>query len=429
MEMSNYQQTGQEAEGMTPLTKKIISQREIGSESQADQAFQPSGSEIPVVLAVAPRSVFSFMVNVPSSCHVLWSINGSNQEIVPKGGSCTVKPFNYRISHLVTKQSVTYDCPVATCPTSDNVMVTVDAVLNFKINNAADFVFNIGAVRANELLTGTLEEGIRLMVRRRPVSEVKAMRGPTAGQDLKDLLQRKFANCGVNFETLKLQQIWLPPQMERDLMATTQMTRSLALLTRDHNLKVNDVNNRNQRELDQLKRTNDQLIVDKEGERHQMTENARQNLTRMSDLAKQSLASAEEQVQVMILKAQAEQDRAKVMAETRKTQELNSIREEALQIRLTADQALKEGVLDSQEELAQAERRAKEIKLDAEVESQLGEQILLQRKHELALAQRATLASLAERGHYNLVGSAADVMLKSMMEGDFNRDDFATMKI
>merc|ERR1740123_335845 len=177
-------------------------------------------------------------------------------------------------------------------------------------------------------------------------------------------------------------------------------------------------------EKDSLERKNERLLTEKAGQKRASEQQATVNKTNGDTEADQKKTEAEEQCEVMKLNAAAEKERAQRQAETQRQQELNKAREEALQVTLRADEDLRSGVLDSVEELAQAQRQAKEIELKAEVEASLATQIRLQREHELGLAQKKVLATLAAKGHYNLVGQAGDIMLKSMMEGDFNIEDF-----
>jgi len=367
-------------------------------------------------------------VNIPNKLHVLWNIAGEYQTTAEvKPGTTVFRPFQYRISHLVVRDQIPYDCPVAQCPTSDNVMVSVNLSLSFRIVTPDLFVFNLGAVRCDELLKGGVEEGVRKLVRKREVKDVKALRGHQSG-DLIDMLKIKFQNCGIDFTKVMITEVTLPENMQKALEATTQMNASLRSIDKQHAVDKSKTEKDLDIQLNALTRKNLQDKAEKGGEKQQAIIKADTDKTNMKEEAATKLAEAQVQVSVMKKNAMSEKERAKNNAERNRTQELNKAKDEAQKIKLRADEDLKGGVMDSVEELATAEREAKAITLDAEVENNLKEQVKMQRQHEFAIAQRKVLATLAEKGHYNLIGKTGDVMLKSMMEGDFNEKDFAALR-
>merc|ERR1712079_421632 len=97
---------------------------------------------------------------------------------------------------------------------------------------------------------------------------------------------------------------------------------------------------------------NERAMTEKAGEKRAAEQQAQVNLSNANSEKEEKVLKAEEQCDVMKLNATAEQERAKRHAETIKTTELNKAKEEALQIRLKADEELKSGVLDSIEKLA-----------------------------------------------------------------------------
>ena len=73
-----------------------------------------------------------------------------------------------RVSHIVTRATVTYNAPTRNCPTADNVMVNVDLSLTFRIgpdaDAAANFIYKLGAHRFDELIGAETEVAIRGLV-------------------------------------------------------------------------------------------------------------------------------------------------------------------------------------------------------------------------------------------------------------------------
>jgi len=418
MEMSGY--GGGDGRGAY-LTTKVI-----GDPSSAESALARSGNEIPVIAVVKPRSLLSCTLSIPTGVQILWNQSGAHSTAVPTSGSMKLTSFNNRISHCVTRNNVVYDCAPIECPTSDNVMVTVNCTVSFMIQSAYHFVYQLGSSRADQLLRGGAEEGVRKMVRESPVMQVKLLRG-SQGRVLEGL-KSKFKDCGVRFDDVKITEVVLPQNMQKALEATTEMMATLATIGKQHDVTMNKTEKELAIQLSSLQRRNQQDEADKNGQKAQAGILAETQKTNMREEAANNVAQAKVQVEVMKKNALSGMERAKNLAETNRTQGLNETKDAAQKIKLKADEDLRRGVMDSVEELAKAERDAKAIRLDAEVETNLKEQVALQRKHELALAQRKVLATLAEKGHYNLVGETGDIMLKSMMEGDFNESDFAAFK-
>merc|ERR1719436_1429612 len=119
---------------------------------------------------------------------------GKDVGIAPPGGAFRA-PF-YRIAYVVTQQSCTYNAPVKECPTSDNVRVGVDVVIVFMIRDPSAFVYKLGAVHFDQLLSGAVDEGIRLLVRQQTHQTVRTLRGNRADKMLTHL-NKKFETSGV----------------------------------------------------------------------------------------------------------------------------------------------------------------------------------------------------------------------------------------
>lgn len=78
------------------------------------------------------------------------------------------------VAYIVTQQSCTYNAPVKSCPTKDNVMVDCELTIVFSIGPSPEdvkaFVYNLGAVKFNDFLSAEIEEAIRQLVRATPLS-------------------------------------------------------------------------------------------------------------------------------------------------------------------------------------------------------------------------------------------------------------------
>eukprot|EP00970_Alexandrium_tamarense_P007369 scaffold1339_cov207-Alexandrium_tamarense.AAC.23 len=99
-------------------------QRKIFSPLFADREFanitESNGfSEIPIVLVPRSPLLVSLAVNVPSGPFVLWQKWHRNMgQLAP--GVLWVWPGWCRISHIITRATITYNAPTRNCPTADN---------------------------------------------------------------------------------------------------------------------------------------------------------------------------------------------------------------------------------------------------------------------------------------------------------------------
>ena len=81
------------------------------------------------------------------------------------------------ISHLIPHQYTVYDTPVKECPTQDNVMVTIDVALIFRVmvedeKALYNFAYRLGPDKLDKMLKAFQEEAMRGMVRKRKYNEV-----------------------------------------------------------------------------------------------------------------------------------------------------------------------------------------------------------------------------------------------------------------
>ncbi|KAG7388267.1 hypothetical protein PHYBOEH_007920 [Phytophthora boehmeriae] len=111
-----------------------------------------------------------------------------------------------RVSHIVTKQAVTYSNPVHGCPTSDNVMVHVDISISFQVGPTEDdayiFVYSLGAHRFDKLLYSLTEEAIRGLVHSVRHDQVHDLREEFA-MGMKTDLNAKLKSYGVFIHNVK----------------------------------------------------------------------------------------------------------------------------------------------------------------------------------------------------------------------------------
>eukprot|EP01006_Ploeotia_vitrea_P042775 TRINITY_DN66660_c7_g11_i1.p1 TRINITY_DN66660_c7_g11~~TRINITY_DN66660_c7_g11_i1.p1 ORF type:complete len:495 (-),score=285.72 TRINITY_DN66660_c7_g11_i1:63-1547(-) len=128
---------------------------------------------VPLVL-MPQRDGCTPWLKIPEGVYAVISSHGRFIGIWPAGFHWA-KPWE-RASHLVSKQSITFDTPIKACPTSDNVMVEIDVAIVFRIKPDQDavqkFVYSLGPKRLTQMLTAFGEEGVRIMARKKSYAEI-----------------------------------------------------------------------------------------------------------------------------------------------------------------------------------------------------------------------------------------------------------------
>ena len=108
---------------------------------------------------------------------------------------------------IITKNTVRFKCPVQHVPTKDDVKVSLDVGINFRIGtgegsyeeDAMKFFYNFGPNRLEELLQEECDEGIRDFVKRIKVARIRDVKTELTSE-LNATLVDKFKPYGVIIE-------------------------------------------------------------------------------------------------------------------------------------------------------------------------------------------------------------------------------------
>jgi regulator of protease activity HflC (stomatin/prohibitin superfamily) len=337
--------------------------------------------------------------------------------VAPPGGS--IKPPFYRIAYVVTQQSCTYNAPVKECPTSDNVRVGVDLVITFMIREPEDFVYKLGAVRFDQLLSGAVDEGIRILVRSQNHQTVWTLRGNRAEAILAHL-KNKFEGTGVVFNNCTITSVTLPPSLQSSLQNTTELRKAMEKTVREQQYTIAEIRRTSDLDLEELKRKNEQSVVAEQGRKK------RAALEKETMVVK---AAEERQVAVIETKAKNEVMKAEATALLKRTESevqrfrvetISKAEAEADAKRVQADIAYETSTLNAEAEKQKLCGDAEAIKMDAAAEAAASVHLVMKRKFELDLREKEILNKLATKGNFNLIGEPGDKMVDAVMTGNFS---------
>eukprot|EP00569_Conticribra_weissflogii_P000405 CAMPEP_0171356762 /NCGR_PEP_ID=MMETSP0878-20121228/45886_1 /TAXON_ID=67004 /ORGANISM="Thalassiosira weissflogii, Strain CCMP1336" /LENGTH=415 /DNA_ID=CAMNT_0011862789 /DNA_START=598 /DNA_END=1845 /DNA_ORIENTATION=- len=400
-------------------------QREIRSALQADREFSkitvnPSNgfAEIPIVLTPKSPRLFSVGVNVPSGPFVLWQKWHKNMGLLSPGLLVFWPGWN-RISHIVTRATITYNAPTRNCPTADNVMVNVDLSLTFRIgpdiDAAQSFVYKLGAHRFDELLSATAEESIRGLVYSVTHDAVNDLREEFAVGML-STLNSKFQPYGVQIVNVKITDVKLPPDLQDRLEKTTAFKTKMSEQEKSHENRVRVLEDEATRTMEGVRRENarrlQEIVAQRkryEIERREMEEAARgearvQEVRAMgeADVAlKKSLGlEAVEKVKAR-QEAEALMKKTHVLCQTMK---------------IEAEQKVNVEIKNSEAELAVAESNAAAMIARAEAESDGAEALKEKRRYELEWERLKVLEAIASNQSRKFItGEKGDAILRELI--------------
>jgi len=237
------------------MSKTVIAQRNIGSPSDAQRIFNSASAKVvPVVLAPASRSICSCYYTVPAGVACITQrfgvdcdtdLNGVMQLTDP-GLKCA--PAFQQVKYCVTKEPCTYEAPVKSCPTADNVLVDCVLALVFQIgpepNKVRDFVYKLGAPRFNDFLSAAVDAAMRQLVRGEMLVNVLELLGyrQAALRRVLESLNSKFESFGIRFLRIVIKEVSIGRMFEKMREQETNFRIKIRDIEKEHEVVMKKVN-------------------------------------------------------------------------------------------------------------------------------------------------------------------------------------------
>jgi len=323
---------------------------------------------------------------------------------------------------MVTQQSCTYNAPVKSCPTKDNVMVDCELTLVFCIgpdpNDVKNFVYNLGALKFNEFLASLCDEAIRQLIRVTPLDEVYELRGSASVhvQNVLKVLDSKFGEFGVHFTKAAITDVVLNDELRRILQGTTEFKTKIRELDKEHEHNMKLISYDYQQNLSEKDRLYERRLQDIEAAinvalvnrtRDLVTAESRREVavTKQEELAATTKKRAESQLSVA--QAKAEQENAKLLA----TAESNS---QAAKIKV--DKETEVAVFESQQLIKVAANKAIALKTEAKAEGDAASSLQVIREHNLEMALMEVQEAIARKAKIVISGDQGDALINSILD-------------
>jgi len=356
---------------------------------------------------------------------------------VPSGVYCIVQRFGkdigemepglkilpswYRIAYIVSKQSCTYDAPVFNCPTSDDVRVSVDVVVVFAVNDPSKFIYRLGAKNFDDFLSGTVDEAIRMLVRKETHQSVYALRGSRADLMLK-LLNEKFLESGVRFNDVKITSVWLPDALANCLETTTKLEKAMERLTRQNEYEMLQIKLESEMAIEEIRRKTEQVLVTESGRKRRAELEFEQRSVKAEEDGRVSLIEAEGKAEAQMVETNGQLKRTKMELETFRVNEVARAASQAELTRIQADHEEETAVIEASYQEQEMINEAGILKAEANTERTAVKLLARKRRHDVDLREKEILAELAETGKFNLIGTPGDSLVAAMLEGNFDKN-------
>mmetsp|Transcript_31007 Transcript_31007/g.37844 ORF Transcript_31007/g.37844 Transcript_31007/m.37844 type:complete len:420 (+) Transcript_31007:126-1385(+) len=400
-------------------------QRQIRYPGDADREFAKitvsgDGSpEIPLVLTCKSPLLFHFALNIPSGPYVLWQ--QWHKDMGPKSPGVTwFWPSWNRISHIVTRATITYNAPAQDCPTADNVMVNVNLSLTFRIGPDVDaarhFVYRLGAMRFDELLSAECEEAIRGLVYGVTHDKVNDLREEFASGMLLTL-NSKVNTYGIQILNVKITDVRLPKALQERLERTTAFKTKMAEQEKTHENRIRVLEDEAAKQLETIRKTNARKIQEIVAERTRYAIKRREMEEQARGEARVKEVQAMSQADVNLKKAQGDEVVSKIKARQDAEALLKKTQAQCQKMKIEADKEAHVMVKNSEAQLRVKEAEAEAMVLEAEAEAAGAKALEEKRKYELEWARLEILKKIAGHGRKFITGEKGEHILNQIVPG------------
>merc|ERR1719411_884843 len=230
-------------------------------------------NRVPVVFNPV-RGACSTHIVIPKGFVAL--VNRHGRYVGKWGAGLKWAPPWVNVSHLVPEQYVVYDTPVKECPTQDNVMVTIDICLVFRIVTEEEkalynFCYKLGPRGLDEMLGAFQEESIRGMVRKRKYNEIYDLMDSHQDKQMdaeRRELNDHFSQYGVEITDISITNVHLPKDFADTMQEATvwHNRNEFKTLQQEYDLRKIEVRESEAKEKQKLKEDLEKFTAEKDSD-------------------------------------------------------------------------------------------------------------------------------------------------------------------
>jgi regulator of protease activity HflC (stomatin/prohibitin superfamily) len=408
---------------MSHSRKTTLIQKSIGSVSDALRQFETTNEVVPIVLVPSKRLSCSCFMTVPTGPHCILHRFGKDvypNELAATGFQCT--PSCNEIAYCITAKAITYEAPVKSCPTADNVMVDCFLSIIFNIGPSAEdvkkFAYRLGAYRFDEFLYAALEEGIRHLIRSTLHTAVYELKGSgDAGVEAtRAELNRKFNRFGVKFSTVAITDVKFKDELQRTLQEKTEFDSKIKEEAKKQKNAMDQIEFEKTRRMQVLTQTNARKIQDLQAKRTRIEIDREKDEVDAKGRAEVEVTKANTAASVHLLKAKSELDVSKKAGQKQKEERIADATAADRATRIRVEQECKNKIFAAEQQLAVAKAKAAAIVAEAEAESLAAASLKLKREHDLRMAKAEVLQTMARSNRMVIGGTQGDALITEIMD-------------
>lgn len=347
-------------------------------------------------------------------------------QLTDPGLKCS--PAWTQVKYCVTKQACTYEAPVKSCPTKDNVMVDCELTLVFQIGpdpeEVRKFVYKLGAPRFNEFLSAAIDESIRQLVRGQRMENVRELRGSSqAGiRTVMESLNKKFQPFGVTFTRAVIKDVRLGQKLENLLESTTNFRTKIRDCEKEHEVEMKKINYDYEQRRAELERRYELKIQDMENDQNVALIDRTKLRVAAESKREVNVVKAQEERAVALKQAQANLDVVTLQAQEQVAGLLGDVkaRTEALKIASKRDAEVR--IQESEALVDVAKKNAEALITEAKAEGNAAKQLKTVREWELQMAKLEVSEAMARKSRIVISGDVGDRLLESFCSKDILGD-------
>lgn len=363
-----------------------------------DDAHIVAGSKpegfTPLVFSMPKRDCFNYcccecscIQRIPTGFYPIVTSFGRLDDTDHQAGTNCMMPWK-RVQKLVTRQLTAFESPIRYVKTQDNIRVSLNAIMVFKITDGVHFVVNIGPEKFDLMLRAHMDEAVRRMASAIPISNLYDMQGQDSEEILAEM-NEKFAmhELGVEVLSFTVVSVAMPPDLIMAMQAKTGFGSQTKHLEAEQGLKLQGLDNMMELERLQEEARVERLKVEEEG----ATQLAEIDIEITGILSKSSKACAaskaeyEEKVQELVNDAELEVVDLNNQRDS-VTREVKSVlQKEKIEIRADALMYSREKELEKVTKQAENQAQAKKVVANAEAEA--SEVLAARRSHDQQMAR------------------------------------------
>jgi len=327
------------------------------------------------------------------------------------------------VSHLIPQQYTVYDTPVKECPTQDNVMVTIDVALIFRVmvedeKSLYNFAYRLGPDKLDKMLKAFQEEAMRGMVRKRKYNEVYDLMDVDHDRQLEGTkrdLNGHFNEYGIEITSLSVTNVHLPREFadnmqEESIWGTRDEFNKLEQKFALQKIAIKELEAKS-------KQKADEDIAAFEAEKDMLVADGRKKLALVEAETRKQVAEVEEQCKSDVLEIQSNASLVVAKINSDRDVKLASIRErgkaESEKLRVESSTYVAAQRADAERQIA--ENKAQCMALTASAEAEAAERLSALRGYNEKMRSLQSMRALAQNKELSISGNSGDNVVAQLM--------------